>query len=141
MCGSSPSTSTEKTTTVNTTTETNIRDIGLTGASAVDMAAVLESGVIQSAQINSKVLETLIQETGEGWNRLIGGAGDLVQTAGAVASNVISEGQASRAGAENVGQKILDAAGEVVNPSTDFAKMVPWLSVGAVAMIFLLKGK
>jgi len=88
--GSSKSSSSQDITTITeTTTSTSMGDVGLTGAQAVDMAAVLESGAVQRAQINADFLAPVVQATGNAWNQLVGGAGQLVQTSAKVAENTI----------------------------------------------------
>ena len=72
-------TSTTQQRTITTTTKTDIGDIGLTGQNAVDLAAVIQAGGIARDQIHADALKVLTQESGKGWQHLMGGAGDLVQ--------------------------------------------------------------
>lgn len=83
LFGSSDSTTSQTHSTVTNTT-TTIGDIGLTGQNAVDLAAVMLAGSLGFAEGTTNVLDRLIQQTGEGYQQLIGGASDLMQSANAV---------------------------------------------------------
>jgi len=108
----------QKTQTINTTTTTNIRDIGFTGAHAVQLADILEAGTLAQTQVNADLVKSVLQETGDKWNALVGGAGDLVQTAGETSKELMERSK----------------------PESDFMKMLPWISIAGAGALIALKG-
>lgn len=90
--GGGPKAETKNTTEVITNTTTEIRDIGVTGAQAVDFVAVMESGAVARNEVVVDLLQNLVQQTGEGWNRLIGGASELVETQAVAGADVFRAG-------------------------------------------------
>ena len=98
---SSSKQTTDKSTKVTTETSTSINDIGLTGDDAVELAAVLQNGVTQQTLALGEIINPLVQQAGEGFNRLTAGASDLVKVA---ASEPLSKDTGS----------IFDDAGEVI---------------------------
>lgn len=106
----------EETTQITTTTTTTVGDIGLTGDDAVDMAALLESGTTERMKIAGDVIKNLINTTGEGYNQLIAGAGNLVLEAGKASEEIVEKSKES--------------------DKSDLVKALPWITLaGATAII------
>jgi hypothetical protein len=105
---------TEKTTNVTTKTTTNIRDIGLTGAHANQLAQILEQGSVTSEAIRAKSFDKLVQESGENYDKLVGGAGKLMETSAA-------QQRALTQGATNLGYNVADTAEAIIQQSQSFA--------------------
>jgi len=103
MSGSSSSDSTKKVTTTTTLgdalnivnpykSDTTIGDIGLTGQGLINYVSVLEQGRTDRAIIEAGAIDKLMQGVGDNYNRLIGGANDLIIAAPAIAAgNTIDE--------------------------------------------------
>lgn len=104
----------KKSTKITTTTKTTMGDIGLTGQNAVDLAAVLSTGAIESTRISQASLDNIVQTVGKTSQQLVGGASELVQAQGAIASQAAS------------------------GKDTDLVKIAPYLAIAAVVMLPLL---
>ena len=102
-----------KETNITTTTETSMGDIGLTGQNAVDLAAVLSTGAIESTRISASSLDNIVQTIGKTSQQLVGGASELVQAQGRIASG----------------------------KETDFVKIAPYLAIAAIVLLTLKRGK
>ena len=113
--GSESSQETNKTTKITTKTDTDIRDIGLTGKDAVAYEA-----------LQTDTLKTLIQQTGENYNKLVGGANQLTKTAQKQANRTLT--QATDLGKMGV-QK---ASGDI-----EWNKIMPWVAVLATVVLYV----
>jgi len=120
LFGSSKKYTTANTTNVTTTTTTNIRDIGVTGNQAIDLERIIQQGSIERANIAGNVLSDLFQQTGAQWNKLVGGASGLVETAGKIAE---------------------EKAGVAKTNGLDLQKMMPFLMVGALGIVAVMAFK
>lgn len=126
MGGGSSSSSTEKKTDVKTTTTTTIRDIGLTGSDAVYLASVLENGATSREQLQLGYLDQFRQDVLFGWNKLIGGASDLVVTGEKVSKEAMAQGadvgiSLAKEG-RGFGESLLDVAESVVGLAGNLAE-------------------
>lgn len=108
-----------------TTTTTSMRDIGLTGQHAVDLANVIQAGSIDRAMVHSSDFQALLQTTGQTYQKLIGGASDLIQT-GAVTQLKAAEQ--------------LEKLGEM-KEKTEFERMLPMIAIAGVGLIIAIKAK
>jgi hypothetical protein len=106
----------KETTNVTTTTTTKMGDVGLTGKNAVDLAAILESGAVQRTMITGDVLKNLIQATGQGFEQVVGGASDMVESA-----------------------KEIQAVQSDQGPAMDKMMKMSFVAVGAFALVVLYK--
>lgn len=82
-CFSNSNQKTENLTQTKTTTSSQVHDIGLTGNAAVALANTLAGATTQGLS----AVQTVSQQSGDNFNQLVGGAGLLTQTAGAVAQS------------------------------------------------------
>jgi len=128
MPGDGGESTTEHTSTVTTTTTTNIRDIGLTGSQAVDLAAVLESGSISRAQINSDLVQGILQGAGSAWQQLMGGAGQIVETARQAGVGIVEAQTAA-----------LPALVEAEAGESGLVKAMPFVALAVVGAIIAVK--
>jgi len=71
---------------VTTTTTTTVGDIGLTGQNVVDLFAVATQGLTDRAVADIQTIETILQESGNNYNQLMGGANRLIEAAPAIAA-------------------------------------------------------
>lgn len=67
---------------ISANTSVTTGDIGLTGANAVALATVLQRGAIESDAIQSQSLRAIVQQSGASYQQLVGGANNLIYTAG-----------------------------------------------------------
>jgi len=109
MGGGGSSSSQEETTQVTTETTTEIGEIGLTGSDAVALAAVLEQGGLEREAIAAEGLQRIAQEQGQSFRNLVGGAGLLTVTSGAVSEELAREGGATGRYLAGVGGETADA--------------------------------
>lgn len=137
--GSSTETRSDQTTNVTTNTTTTIRDVGLTGQNAIDALNALEGGVIARDQIVAGVLNNVIQGQGSGFSQLVGGASDLVKTAGSVALETIKQGfdtaQKSATVAENTLSDALKFSAATAQPDAASSQKFVWISIAALALV------
>jgi hypothetical protein len=141
--GGGDSSTSEKTTETVTTTTTTINDIGLTGAQAVDMAAVLESGGIRREEIAAATLEKLVQGVGSSYQQLIGGASDLVTTAGQVSGSLLEAGKAGAAQVQAGAQGVVAAAERAATGQSQPVdpQIILYLAVAAGAIFLVIRSK
>jgi len=122
-------------TTTTTNTTTNIRDIGLTGQNSVDIVNLLETGGAERERIAAGTLEKLTQQAGSNFNQLVGGAGQLVRTAGEVSSSNLASsefvaGRNLETGENIIGQLIegtrnlVNRAGNALTDATGAAERI-----------------
>lgn len=133
-------------TTTNTTT--NYRDIGLTGEAAVALADVVAGGGVEISRIGAGTMEKIVQQNGESFKQLIGGASDLIYNAGEQATRTIESGENTISNALSVVQSearnILDSAkstaSRIIDPTQQNNVMMAALAaLGFVAFMALRK--
>ena len=149
-------------TTVETKTSTNIRDIGFTGAEGVALAtgiadigrkasADLIKGAIDARQLDANNLRTIVQAQDKGFNRLVGGASELVRTsseqAGTTFDKIVSSARDIAGKASNNADAILRSATDTVarlGPQTKSNQTIAFVGLGVAAiavLAFANKGK
>lgn len=146
---------TEKTTEVTTKTVTDIRDIGLTGKQFKDVATGITKGAIESEKLRTRSLDRLVQQVGENYSQLVGGAGKITDTAESVGKEVLETSESASKSLVTKGQQqainlqkqagqqaksILRQAGaiseEQVDRGTTTEEILPWIV--ALATVFML---
>ncbi len=90
--------------------ESTVGDIGLTGAHAVALADVVGGQAVHAQALQLSTMQELFQQVGSAWHGLIGGAGDLVQTAAAVSDREAAAGERALSAMAGAGTEILGAA-------------------------------
>lgn len=138
--------SSKKEETIKTTTTTNIRDVGFTGAQATDLAKTIQKGAIQSEKIRASSLEKISQEQGDQFNQLVGGAGQLVKSAGKAATTLAGTAQDVTEAAKTTASQQLGTAEQVargVAPGADtesnFDRFLPLIVVGLALVPLIVR--
>jgi hypothetical protein len=113
---------TKKITNITTKTDTDIGDIGLTG-----------KHFVASEKLITQSLNKLIQQSGENYKRLLGGAGKIVETSKAASQDITKQ-------AEKQSTQLLRQAGTLaertVEDDDNIGQMMPYML--ALATIILL---
>ncbi|MGD9158999.1 MAG: hypothetical protein PVG39_11375 [Desulfobacteraceae bacterium] len=135
MGGSSSSSSkdvtetiTNTTTSVETNTSTDIGEIGLTGQDAVAITDILASAGVMIDEINADTIKSIVQESGQGVQQLVGGANKLIlssegfsqesfEAGGNIIDKAINAGGALVQSAQTFGQSLVKAGEGIANPA------------------------
>jgi ElaB/YqjD/DUF883 family membrane-anchored ribosome-binding protein len=125
--GGSSEQTTRKTTNITTKTTTDIRDIGITGKDAVAFEK------LQTSSLNN-----MVQQIGESYNALVGGAGKLTQTASRQAKKTREAAvKQSRTQLNQATQQANSLIKQASDTGPDMGQVLPWLAVIATIITFV----
>ena len=109
-------------TNVTTNTSTNIGEIGLTGNDAVAMADIINTGGVAQAEINAGLLKTIVQESGKGFQQLVGGANALVASSEGMNKSLLDTTERVSGGAFDLSGQGLDLSYDLSREAFGFGE-------------------